>query len=156
MKRKKNTKMVWNVFCGNACIYIFVKSGRFCQCGKGTGVSASESDYQSHSIRNRKNRGNKGDGCFCPGRSEDRSGLCKPGEAVKKEQPMMTFTGSSIQESIDKKTGRDPGDFSLKISDIQSQKDINDQKQTKFNPQGPAGSRYRSGQRKHQYFQCPE
>ena len=36
----------------------------------------------------------------------------KAGEAVKKGQPLMTLLEGSIQESIDKKKGRDPGGFS--------------------------------------------
>lgn len=51
----------------------------------------------------------------------------KAGEAVKKGQPLMTLLESSIQESIDKKKD-EIQEASLKISDIQSQKNIDAQK----------------------------
>lgn len=51
----------------------------------------------------------------------------KAGEAVKKGQPLMTLLESSIQESIDKKKD-EIQEASLKISDIQSQKNIDVQK----------------------------
>ncbi len=51
----------------------------------------------------------------------------KTGEAVKKGQPLMTLLESSIQESIDKKKD-EIREASLKISDIQSQKNIDAQK----------------------------
>lgn len=51
----------------------------------------------------------------------------KAGEAVKKGQVLMTLLESSIQESIDKKQD-EIQETSLKISDIQSQKSIDDQK----------------------------
>ena len=51
----------------------------------------------------------------------------KAGEAVKKGQPLMTLLESSIQESIDKKKD-EIQEASLKISDIQSQENIDAQK----------------------------
>ena len=51
----------------------------------------------------------------------------KAGEAVQKGQPLMTLLESSIQDSIDKKKD-EIQESSLKISDIQSQKNIDAQK----------------------------
>lgn len=63
----------------------------------------------------------------------------KAGEAVKKGQPLMTLLESSIQESIDKKKD-EIQEASLKISDIQSQKNIDAQKRENSSRLGTAGS----------------
>ena len=94
MKREKLLK--WFAAFLRQCLYLhFVKGGRFRQCCKGTGVSASESADQPYSIGNRKIESTKETAVFVQEGIKIAQVHVKAGEAVKDSRWMTLLEAVS-------------------------------------------------------------
>ena len=127
MKRKKILKW-FGIFFAAMLIFTFLSRAADSVSVAKINASAPQNQIISHNISGTgKIEGTRETAVFVPEGLKIAQVYVKPGEAIKKEQAILTVLESSIQDSIQKKQD-EIQELSLKISDIQSQKQINDQK----------------------------
>lgn len=127
MKRKKILKW-FEIFFAAMLVFTFLSRAADSVSVAKIHASAPQNQIISHIVSGTgKIEGTRECAVFVPEGLKIAQVYVKPGESIKKEQAILTVLENSIQDSIQKKQD-EIQELSLKISDIQSQKGINDQK----------------------------
>lgn len=127
MKRKKILKW-FGIFFAAMLVFTFLSRAADSVSVAKIHASAPQNQIISHIVSGTgKIEGTRECAVFVPEGLKIAQVYVKPGESIKKEQAILTVLENSIQDSIQKKQD-EIQELSLKISDIQSQKEINDQK----------------------------
>ncbi len=120
MKRKKILKW-FGIFFAAMLIFTFLSRAADSVSVAKINASAPQNQIISHNVSGTgKIEGTRETAVFVPEGLKIAQVYVKPGEAIKKEQAILTVLESSIQDSIQKKQD-EIQELSLKISDIQAQ-----------------------------------